>query len=134
MKDVLTSGAGPDMNQQAAKFGFTLIYGSDMPSSPARDVRCAVRFPLALPISIFRNGKAEPAITCNISASGVLFETETPVVVGESITFSMEMPGTILGTLKDVLVECRGRVVRCSLSNSHPRVAATIDEYRFVEQ
>jgi hypothetical protein len=123
------------MNQQAAKLGFTLTYGNDdLPAAPPRNVRCAVRFPLALPISILRDGVNEPATTCDISASGVLFETEVPFPVGESISFSMEMPGTILGTLKDVLVQCRGRVVRCSLSNSHPRVAATIDEYRFVEQ
>jgi hypothetical protein len=135
VKHATPPGAGPDMNQQAAKLGFTLIYGNDdQPAAPARNVRCAVRFPLALPVSIFRDGGNEPAITCDISASGVLFETEIAFPVGESIVFSMEMPGTILGTSKDVLVECRGRVVRCSLSNSLPRVAATIDDYRFVEQ
>jgi hypothetical protein len=127
------AGAGPDMNQQAAKLGLTLVYGDDLPASPPRDVRCAVRFPLAIPVSILRDGVSQPAVTCNISASGVLFETETPFSVGESIVFFMRMPGTILGTPKDVLVECRGRVVRCSISNSLPRVAATIDDYRFVE-
>jgi hypothetical protein len=123
------------MKQQTAKLGFTLIYGNDdHPAAPARNVRCAVRFPLALSLLIVRDGATQPAITCDISASGVLFETEAVFPVGESIAFSMEMPGTILGTLKDVLVECRGRVVRCSLSNPLPRVAATIDDYRFVEQ
>ena len=122
------------MNQQSAKYGFTLIYGDGLPAVPPREVRCAVRFPLALPVSIHREGALLPAITCNVSASGVLFETETPFPVGESIVFSMRMPGTILGTSNDVLVECHGRVVRCSLSNSLPRVAATIDDYRFVEQ
>lgn len=123
------------MNKQEAKLGFTLIYGKDdLSATPPRNVRCAVRFPLVLPLSIFHDGISEPAITCDISASGVLFETEVAFPVGEPIVFSMEMPGTILGTSKDVLVECRGRVVRCSLSNSLPRVAATIDEYRFVEQ
>jgi hypothetical protein len=121
------------MTQQVAKYGFTLIYGSELPAAPAREVRCAVRFPLELPASILHDGSPRPATTCNISASGVLFETEAPLLVGESIAFSMQMPGTILGTQKDVLVECRGRVVRCSLSNSLPRVAATIDDYRFVE-
>ena len=122
------------MKQQAAKFGFTVIYGDNLPATPPREVRCAVRFPLMLPLSIFRSGSTEVATTCNISASGVLFEAQAPLPVGESILFSMEMPGTILGTPKDVLVECRGRVVRCSISNTLPRVAATIDEYRFVEQ
>lgn len=121
------------MIREFAKLGFTLISSESLPATPARDVRCAVRFPLALPLSIHLDGASQPAITCNVSASGVLFETETPFPVGESITFSMRMPGTILGTQKDVLVECRGRVVRCSVSYSLPRVAATIDDYRFVE-
>ena len=133
VKNVPPSGVGPDMTYQAAKLGFTLIYGSDLPAAQAREVRCAVRFPLELPVSILHEGSPRSATTCNISASGVLFETETPFLVGEAINFSMQMPGTILGTQKDVLVECHGRVVRCSISNSLPRVAATIDDYRFVE-
>jgi len=54
--------------------------------------------------------------------------------VGEKIAFSLRMPGAILGTPHDVLVDCRGRVVRCSKSQAHSHVAATIDEYQFVEQ
>jgi hypothetical protein len=134
MTNAVCNGSDPDMNHQETKSGLTLIYGDGMPASPARNVRCAVRFPLALPVTVYRDGVPLPAITHNVSASGVLFETETPIHVGESITFSMRMPGAILGTPNDVLVECRGRVVRCSLSYSLPRVAATIDDYRFVEQ
>ena len=134
MKDEVSPGSGPDMNHQQAKSGFTLIHGDGMPASPPRNTRCAVRFPLELPITVYWNGDPLPATTHNVSASGVLFETETPIHVGELIAFSMRMPGTILGTPNDVLVECRGRVVRCSLSYPQPRVAATIDDYRFVEQ
>lgn len=134
MKDVTSAGMGPDMNPQLLKSGLTLIHGDGFPVDAPREVRCAVRFPLALPVSVSHKGISRPAITHNVSASGVLFETETPINVGEPITFSMRMPGAILGTSNDVLVECQGRVVRCSLSYSLPRVAATIDDYRFVEQ
>jgi len=44
------------------------------------------------------------------------------------------MPGAVLGTLHDVLVHCLGRVVRCSLSQTHYLAAATIDDYQFAEQ
>jgi len=54
--------------------------------------------------------------------------------VGERIDFSLRMPGAVLGTPRDVLVNCRGRVVRCSMSQSQSQVAATIDDYSFVEQ
>jgi hypothetical protein len=104
------------------------------PATQPREVRCAVRFPLALPLSVDRNGDWRPGTTLNISASGVLFETETPIPVGESITFFMRMPSAILGTPQDVLVYCRGRVVRCSISHTLSQVAATIDDYQFVEQ
>jgi hypothetical protein len=50
------------------------------------------------------------------------------------IHFSLRMPGAVLGTPHDVLVHCQGRVVRCSINQSHYLAAATIDEYRFAEQ
>jgi hypothetical protein len=119
---------------RAVKSGFTLIYGDGFPPNPPREVRCAVRFPLSLAVTVCFNGRPQPAITRNVSASGVLFETETPIRVGESISFTLRMPGAVLGTPHDVLVQCSGRVVRCSMSHSLPQVAATIDDYRFVEQ
>jgi hypothetical protein len=116
------------------KSEFTFFEEAGAPASQPREVRCAVRFPLTLPLSVDRNGYWRPATTRNISASGVLFEADLPIPVGESITFFIRMPGAILGTAQDILVYCRGRVVRCSISHTLPQVAATIDDYQFVEQ
>lgn len=113
---------------------FAFFEETGTPASLPREVRCAVRFPLELPISVDRDGDWCSAMTRNISASGVLFETDSPIPVGESITFFIRMPGIVLGAPQDVLVYCRGRVVRCSVSHSQPQVAATIDDYQFVEQ
>jgi PilZ domain len=99
-----------------------------------KEVRCAVRFPLALPVELADHPEDQPALTRNVSANGVLFEMNGPLDVGEDISFILRMPGDVLGTPQDVLVRCRGRVVRCSLSQSHYQAAATIDEYKFVEQ
>lgn len=74
------------------------------------------------------------ARTRNVSASGVLFELDRAVQVGNAIRFSLRMPGAVLGTLNDVLVHCAGRVVRCSLSQDQHLAAATIDDYQFAEQ
>jgi hypothetical protein len=99
-----------------------------------QEVRCAVRFPLALPATL-STGKTEFAgQTRNISASGVLFSLDRELDVGLDIRFSLRMPGPVLGTPKDVLVHCTGRVVRCSLSQHQFLAASTIDEYRFAEQ
>jgi len=99
-----------------------------------QEVRCAVRFPLNLPVVVSAGSSEYAATTNNVSASGVLFEMNSPLRVGEGISFSLRMPGPVLGTMHDVLVHCHGRVVRCSMSQSQSQVAATIDEYQFVEQ
>jgi len=98
------------------------------------EVRCAVRFPLSLPVVLASAKQESAAFTRNVSASGVLFESDRPQRVGQDIRFSLRMPGTILGTPHDVLVHCLGRVVRCSKSQAQYQAAATIDEYKFAEQ
>jgi hypothetical protein len=100
-----------------------------------KEVRCAVRFPLSLPVELSEDKHhEEPAVTRNVSANGVLLELSGPLDVGQELDFHLRMPGSVLGTPQDVLVHCRGRVVRCSISQSHYQAAATIDEYHFVEQ
>jgi hypothetical protein len=103
-------------------------------SAMSQEVRCAVRFPLALPV-VLATGHAEmTAVSRNVSASGVLFELGEQLPSGLDIQFSLRMPGEVLGTPHDVMVHCRGRVVRCSLSQTQYLAAATIDEYQFAEQ
>lgn len=101
---------------------------------PRQEVRCAVRFPLSLPVMLSTDSEEFAAVTSNVSASGVLFITDRKVTPGAMIGFSLRMPGEILGTPRDVLVHCRGRVVRCYPSQTGYHTAATIDEYRFADQ
>ena len=105
------------------------------PSADAnQEVRCAVRFPLVLPVLVTASdGRELPAQTCNVSASGVLFELGEPLQRGSSIRFQLRMPGPILGVQHDVLVDCTGRVVRCCIGQRQHFAAATIDEYQFAE-
>jgi hypothetical protein len=99
-----------------------------------KEVRCAVRFPLALPAVVSAGREERSVLTRNVSASGVLFEIHDPLKVGQGIDFSIRMPGDYLGAPSDVLVRCSGRVVRCSVSHGQYQAAATIDEYKFAEQ
>jgi hypothetical protein len=103
-------------------------------SAPRKEVRCAVRFPLSLDAVLSGEQKESAAQTRNVSASGVLLEVRDPLQVGQGIDFSIRMPGSVLGAPTDVMVQCHGRVVRCSLSQGQYQAAATIDEYRFAEQ
>ncbi len=47
-----------------------------------QEVRCAVRFPLALPVVLWVDEEEAAALTRNVSASGVLFELDRPVGSG----------------------------------------------------
>ncbi len=97
------------------------------------EVRCAVRFPLSLPVVIFAPDGAITAETVNVSASGVLLRISRKMAPGEAIQFQMRMPGQVFGAQTDVVIDCNGRVVRCHENQDKYLTAATIDEYRFAE-
>ena len=97
------------------------------------ELRSSVRFPIKLPIAVKNEDAASKhnAQTSDISAGGVLFEVDADMAVGSTINFSIAMPASVLGTPADVLVNCVGRVIRCTEEMGRKSVAAVIDEYRF---
>jgi hypothetical protein len=108
--------------------------GSRVTANGRQEVRCAVRFPLSLAVMLSTGEEDVAGKTRNVSASGVLFDLDRSLPVGIDVRFSMRMPHLVLGAPQDVLVHCKGRVVRCSSSHNEHLAAATIDEYRFAEQ
>jgi len=96
------------------------------------DIRCGIRFPLRLAITIRYNGQAFPAESQNISSAGALFQLDQFIPAGSTIEFIMAMPAGNFRTGKDVLVNCTGRVVRCSPIGKRQELAVIIDEYRFL--
>jgi PilZ domain len=94
-------------------------------------MRSAVRFPLRLPVSVHASEFDYKAETKDISAGGVLLYVDELVAVGTTIDFTIQMPAGVIGTDKDVVVNCVGRVVRCSPESGRFAVAAVIDEYGF---
>lgn len=95
------------------------------------NIRCGVRFPLRLPVTVRYSGRNVVAESQNISSVGLLLRMPEPIPVGESIQFTICMPKTNLRLQKDVLVDCTGRVVGCSPVDHGVDLAAIIDEYRF---
>ena len=95
------------------------------------DLRNTIRFPLHLPVTLKTPTDEHRAETIDISAGGILFHSETDVEVGSAVEFTIAMPGDVLGSERDVLVNCHGRVVRCSQENSGRSIAVVIDEYKF---
>jgi len=119
---------------KSSRPGFALHVAVPEAVDPHKELRCAVRFPLSLPVVLTLTRREEVGFTRNISANGVLFALGRRLRKGSNIRFSLRMPHAVLGTPQDVLVQCAGRVVRCSMSESQYLAAATIDKYRFVEQ
>ena len=55
-----------------------------------KEVRCAVRFPLSLPVEMADDKLHDhPAVTRNVSANGVLLELTGPLDVGEELDFHL---------------------------------------------
>jgi len=95
------------------------------------DMQSAPRFPLHLTASVKTQGSAYSAETENISANGVLFAMDKDVPVGSMVDFTIMLPGEVVGTGRDVQVDCRGRVVRSFDDRGRRGVGVVIDEYRF---
>lgn len=102
-----------------------------MSSGHESDLRNSLRFPLHLQVTLRTPSKEYTAKTIDISAGGILFQTDAVIEVGSQVEFTIEMPGDALGTDRPVLVKCQGRVVRTSKEATERNVAVVIDEYQF---
>jgi PilZ domain-containing protein len=98
------------------------------------DMQSAARFPLQLPVEFHSPQGDHAGQTRNISANGVLFQTDEEVPIGAAVEFSICMPAQVLGTTSSVVVNCRGRAVRCFQENQSYWVGVVIDEYGLERQ
>lgn len=95
------------------------------------DVQSAARFPVKLPIAVKSDAGVQPAESQNMSANGVLFEMDADMPVGSPVDFTISLPADVVGSVEDVRVDCRGRVVRSFEDGGRRGVGVVIDEYRF---
>jgi PilZ domain len=88
------------------------------------------RFDLKLPFEIIRSGAAPKSTgeTKNVSSSGVLFSSGTPVQIGEAIEYFITFP-KIPGSRSEVRLRCIGKVLR---GDSEEAFAATLERYEFI--
>jgi hypothetical protein len=93
------------------------------------NLQSAMRFPLKLPVAVKSEAGERAAETSNISANGVLFQVDEAMSVGSTVEFSISVPAEIAGSSRDVLLDCRGRVVRCVEEGGRRGVGVVIDEY-----
>jgi len=103
------------------------------------DARTGKRFPLELPIKIHKAEESgeHKGITGNLSAAGVYIRADASLDVGTSVEFEITLPPEVTGAKENVVVQCRGRVVRtdepAGATGTESRgVACVIDSYDFV--
>jgi len=104
------------------------------------DARTGKRFPLELPIKIHKADVSGDAsgVTGNLSAAGVYIRADASLDVGSPVEFEITLPPEVTGAKENVVIQCRGRVVRTDEppSGSTPDegrgVACVIDSYEFV--
>ena len=105
------------------------------------EARTGKRFPLELPIKIHTTEESgqHAGVTGNLSAAGVYIRADAALEVGSNVEFEISLPPEVTGAKENVIVQCRGRVVRTDEpSSGKPEdsrgVACVIDSYDFVRQ
>jgi hypothetical protein len=106
------------------------------------EARTGKRFPLELPIKIHKadEGVQASGVTGDLSAAGVYIRVDAALEVGSNVEFEIVLPPEVTGAKENVLVQCKGRVVRTDepatggdSANPEARgVACVIDSYDFV--
>ena len=102
------------------------------------DARTGKRFPLELPIKINKEAESgeHSGVTGNLSAAGVYIRADAALEIGSNVEFEITLPPEVTGAKENVVVQCRGRVVRTdepSAKAGEARgVACVIDSYDFV--
>lgn len=93
--------------------------------------RKAQRFNLKLPFELIRTGSApasRPSETKNVSSSGVLFESDVSLRIGEPVEYVITLPTSPTPGIL-VRLRCMGKVVRLVKETG---IAATLERYEFV--
>jgi hypothetical protein len=104
------------------------------------EARTGKRFPLQLPIKIHKGEAAieTSGVTGNLSAAGVYIRSDAALEVGSPVEFEITLPPEVTGGKEDVVIQCRGRVVRTDepgggqAAANNRGVACVIDSYEFV--
>ncbi|HTU42894.1 MAG: PilZ domain-containing protein [Candidatus Sulfotelmatobacter sp.] len=101
------------------------------------EARTGKRFPLHLPIKIHNETASGDAkgTTGNLSAAGVYIRADASLEIGSPVEFEITLPPDVTGAQENVVIQCKGRVVRSDPTGGTPDgkgVACVIDSYEFV--
>ena len=115
----------------AAEAGKELTIPQQAENKHYAAMQSAPRFPLHLAVELTSQSGACAAETQNISANGVLFAMDRDVPVGSMVDFTIMLPGEVVGSRRNIQIDCHGRVVRSFEDQGRRGVGVVIDEYHF---
>jgi len=86
----------------------------------AEEARTGKRFPLELPIKIHKGetGGDASGVTGNLSAAGVYIRADAALEIGSPVEFEITLPPEVTGGQDNVIIQCKGRVVRADETGS----------------
>ena len=101
------------------------------------EARTGKRFPLELPIKIHKENASgdSKGLTGNLSAAGVYIRADASLEIGSPVEFEITLPPDVTGGKENVVIQCKGRVVRTDPSGTSEEGrggACVIDSYEFV--
>jgi PilZ domain len=92
---------------------------------PIRDRRGSWRYPVTLDVAVDNHR----AISRDVSASGIYFETDASLAPGRTISFAFSLERVYPDVR--LALQCVGTIVRVERRNGRRGVAATIDSWSF---
>jgi hypothetical protein len=107
----------------------TTNIASDVQRELEHGERTSFRFPIQLPIQIIVGGVHYTAESVNFSSSGALLRVTSPIPVGSTIHFLLEVPAGLCGST--AAIDGEGLVVRSYQEDGKNYAAIVINEYRF---
>jgi hypothetical protein len=104
-------------------------------AQPQSEKRATRRFALRLPVTVKdpTSGNDVPAQTRDVSARGICFYIDSPLMVDSKLEFTLTLPPEVTLT-ESIRVRCFAHVVRVEQNPYAPgvAVAAVIDRYEFL--
>ncbi len=97
--------------------------------------RAAQRFDFHLALSVRPAGSEHEGcgFTQNLSARGIFFYTDCPLLEGSGVELTLVMPSEIT-LAENMRVRCQGRVMRVTPMTSKAAVAVYLERYEFLPQ
>jgi len=89
-------------------------------------------------VRVYEESGEHRGVTGNLSAAGVYIRADAALEVGSNVEFEITLPPEVTGAKENVVVQCRGRVVRSDEPAGNAAesrgVACVIDTYDFVRR